>query len=58
MEISQKENLINKNIAEGLQTTSPRASGFCIQHELHKQDNPGRPVISSVNCHTQIFQSM
>ena len=48
----QRENLINKNVAEGLETTSPRSPRFCIQPELHKQDNPGRLVINSVNCHT------
>ena len=48
----QKENLITKNVAEGLRTTSPRTPRFYIQHKIHKECNPGRPVISSVNCHT------
>ena len=48
----QKENLITKNVAEGLRTTSPRTPRFYIQPKIHKQDNPGRPAISSRNCHT------
>ena len=48
----QKENLITKNVAEGLKTTSPRTPRFYIQSKIHKQGNLGRPVISSVNSHT------
>ena len=39
----QNENLITKNVAEVLTTTSPRTPRFYI---------PGRPIIRSVNCHT------
>ena len=48
----QKENLITKNVAEGLKTTLPRTPRFYIQPKIQKQGNPGRPVFSSVNCHT------
>ena len=48
----QKENLITKNVTEGLKTTSPWTPRFYIQPKIHKQGNPRRPVISSVNCHT------
>ena len=48
----QKENLINKNVAEGHRTTSPRTPRFYIQPKIRKEGNPGRPVISSVNYHT------
>ena len=48
----QKENLITKNVAEGLKTTSSRTPRFHIQPKLHKQGNPEIPVISSLNCHT------
>ena len=48
----QKENLITKSVAEGLKTISPWTPKFCIQPKIHKQGNTGRPVISSVNCHT------
>ena len=49
LESFQNENLINKNVAGGLRTTSPK---FYIQGKIHKQSNPARPVISSVNCYT------
>ena len=52
LERFQKENLINKNLAEGLRTTLPWTPRFYIQPKVHKQDNPGRLVISSVNCCT------
>ena len=51
----QKENLITKNAAKGLKTTSPRTPRLYIQPKIHKQGNPGKPVISSVNCHTSII---
>ena len=47
----QKENLITKNVAEGLKTTSTRTPRFYIQAKIHKQGNPGRPLISSVNSY-------
>ena len=44
--------LLPKNVAEGLKTSSPRTPRFYIQPKTHTQGNTGRPVISSVNCHT------
>ena len=35
-----------------LQTLEARTPNFYMQRKIHKQGNPGRPVISSVNCHT------
>ena len=52
IESFQKENLITKNVAKWLKTTSPWTPRFYIQRKIHKQGNPGRPAISSVNCHT------
>ena len=48
----QKKNLMTKNLVEGLKTTSPWTPRFYSQPKIHKQGNFGRPVISSVNCHT------
>ena len=31
---------------------SPKTPRFYIQSKIHKEVNPGRPVISSLNCHT------
>ena len=48
----QKENLLSKNISEGLKTENPKTPHFYIKPKVHKNGNPGRPVISSINCHT------
>ena len=45
-------NLITQNVGEGLKTTSPRRSRFYVQPKIRSQDNLGRPVTSSANCHT------
>ena len=37
---------------QGLKNTLPRTPRLHIQPEIHKQGNLGRPVTSSVNCHT------
>ena len=38
--------------AEGLKIESPKSPHFYLKPKLHKECVPGRPVISSVNCHT------
>ena len=47
-----KEQLTNENTANGLKNPSPRTPQFYISPKIHKEGNPGRPVISSINCHT------
>ena len=47
-----KEQLINGNIANGLKNPSPRTPQFYISPKIQKEGNPGRPVVSSINCHT------
>ena len=47
-----KEQLINDNIANGLKNPSPRTLQFYISPKIHKEGNPGRPVVSSINCYT------
>ena len=47
-----KEQLINENIANGLKNPSPRTPQFYISPKIHKEGNPGCPVVSSINCHT------
>ena len=47
-----KDQLINENIANGLTNPSPRTPQFHISPKIHKEDNPVRPVVSSINCHT------
>ena len=48
----QKENLLSKKTAEHLKIFSPKTSKFFITAKIHKENNPGRPVINSINCHT------
>ena len=47
-----KEQLINKNIANGLKKPSPRIPQFYVSPKIHKEGNPGCPMVSSINCHT------
>ena len=48
----QKENLLSNNISEGLKTENPKTPHFYLKPQVHKEGNPGRPLISSSNCHT------
>ena len=48
----QKEKLLPQNIADGLSTSNPRTPKFYLSPKKHKPNNPCRPVISSVDCHT------
>ena len=47
-----KEQLINDNIVNGLKNPSPRTPQFYISPKIHKEENPGCPVVSLINCHT------
>lgn len=48
----QKDNLLSKNISEGLITENPKARHFYLKVKFHKNVNPGSPKISSINRHT------
>ena len=48
----KKEKLLPQNIADGLSTSNLRTPKFYLSPKIHKPYNPGRPVISSVDCHT------
>ena len=54
----QKENLLSKNISEVLKTENPKTPHFYLKPKVHKEGNTGRPVISSLNCHTSKFPNM
>ena len=43
----KKEKLFKEKISDGLEV-----SKFYMQQKIHKKDNPGGPVVNSVNCHT------
>ena len=47
----QKENILSKKTAEDLKIFDPKTPKFIIRPKIHKENNPGRPVISSINYH-------
>ena len=48
----KKEKLLKEKNADGLKVSNPKTPKFYMQPKIHKKDNPGRPVVSSVNCQT------
>ena len=48
----KKQKLINEKVAEGLKRNDPKTPKFYLRPKIHKEGNPGRPVVSSANCHT------
>ena len=48
----KKQKLINEKYAEGLKRNDPKTPKFYPRLKIHKEGNPGRPAVSSVNCHT------
>ena len=47
-----KSNLLNEKTTNMLKTNDPKTPIFFTLPKIHKENNPGRPVISSLNCHT------
>ena len=48
----KNESLLSKKTAEGLKVINPKTPKFYITPKIHKENNPGRPVINSINFHT------
>ena len=48
----KKENLRSKKLVDGLKSVNSKPPKFYISPEIHKENNLGRPVINSINCHT------
>ena len=48
----KREQLLDQKTANGLKVHDPRTPLFYLLPKIHKAGNPGRPVVSSVNCHT------
>ena len=48
----KKAGKLKDKLADGLKVTEPRTPLFYLLPKIHKKDHPGRPVISSINCHT------
>ena len=47
-----RDNWIDKRTATALRPTNSKPARFYLLPKVHKPNNPGRPVISSTNCHT------
>ena len=47
-----KENLLPKKLTDRLESVNPKSPKFYTSPKIHKENNPGRPVINSINCHT------
>ena len=45
--------LLEEKTAEGLKPVNPSTPKLYMLPKIHKKDNPGRPVVSSVGCHTE-----
>ena len=49
----KNQKLINQKVVERLTRNDPKTPKFYLQPKIHKKGNPGRPIVSSVNCHTE-----
>ena len=45
------ENLLSKKASEGLKVINPKTPKFYITPKTNKENNPGGPVINSINSH-------
>ena len=43
---------IDQKLAEGLKLPAAKTPKFYLLPKIHKEGNPGRPVVSSIECHT------
>ena len=48
----QRNRLIDEETLDILKPTNTKPARFYLLPKIHKKNNPGRPVVSSVNCHT------
>ena len=48
----KKEKLITHKIADRLKTSDPRTLRFHITPKIHRPENPSRPVVNLVSCHS------
>ena len=51
IDMFKKEKLLSKKLADGLKPVNPKTPNFYISPKIHKENNPGRLVINSTNCH-------
>ena len=51
-ETFQRQQVLPKKVCDNLKTTKIRTQHFYITSKVYKKDIPGRPVVSSTDCHT------
>ena len=49
---NESARLLDEKIATKLEVQEAKTPAFYMFPKIHKPENPGRPVISSVNCNT------
>ena len=45
-------NQLSNKTTEGLKVINSKTTKSFITPEIHEENNPGKPVINSINCHT------
>ena len=55
VETFNRQQILAKHIADDLKTTNIKTPHFYITPKVHKKDIPGRPVVSSSDCHNSKF---
>ena len=48
----RKKDPLSENISDGLKTENLKTPHFYLKPKLHKYGNTGRPMVSSISCHT------
>ena len=48
----KSSHLLNEKIANDLLSSEAKTPQFKMLPKVHKEENPGRPVVSSIDCHT------
>ena len=48
----KSSHLLNEKIANDLLSSEAKTPQFKMLPKVHKEGNPGRPVVSSIDCHT------
>ena len=49
--------MIPKETAETLKLKDPMTPKFYMLLIIHKINNPGRPVVSSIGCHSEVWNT-
>jgi hypothetical protein len=49
----KQKGLLEEKMANQLKTSNPKTPRLYLLPKIHKPGNPGRPVVSSIGCHTE-----